>query len=236
MAELIGKWKRKETDAMLFGKYVHAWNEGKLDDFIKKHPQMFKKNGELYSQFSYTTNVINTIRKDKKIKQALSGKKEVIFTAEMFGIPWKILIDSYRPRKKQFSDLKTLRSLTEKVWIEEQRRSISIYEHRGYFVQIAIYAEIERLANKRSTDDYFWPYIVAVTKEKYPDKAIINFNSPEKSFHIFIAEQLNSIGNHIERIKAVKSGKETPNRCNTCEYCRSTKKLTGTVHYSEFEY
>ena len=33
-AELTGEWQREEKEAFLVGHYVHAWAEGKLDEFI----------------------------------------------------------------------------------------------------------------------------------------------------------------------------------------------------------
>jgi hypothetical protein len=240
MAELHGVWLREETDAMLFGKYVHAWNEGRLEEFKKECPQLFKKDGELYSKYVHVSEVINTIKNDELLMKSLSGKKEVIFTAELFGMPWKILIDSYYPEARRFCDLKVLKSLKDKFWETDKTtgnmRYHSVFEYRGYFTQVALYAEIERLANKRKGGDYCEPFLTVVTKEKVPDKAIVSFSSTEESHADFIARELSYIESHVERIKGVKSGKETPNCCNTCEYCRSTKKLTGTTHYSEFEY
>ena len=49
-----------------------------------------------------------------------------------------------------------------------------------------------------------------------------------------IKEKINRISMHIERIKAVWKGEEEPTRCGNCNYCRSTKEIKKTVHYSEF--
>lgn len=43
--------------------------------------------------------------------QFMSGEKQVIMTAEMFGAKWKIKIDSYHPGRC-IVDLKTCQSIT----------------------------------------------------------------------------------------------------------------------------
>jgi len=101
MAILNGKWeKMATTPCMLIGKYVHAWNEKCLEEFKEENPEIFTLKGELRSDFKNADKVIDAISKDKLFIEALSGQTEVIFTADMFGAPWKILIDSYFPDKK----------------------------------------------------------------------------------------------------------------------------------------
>jgi len=233
MANINEEWVYETSDAMLQGKYVHAWNENKLKQFIENSPNMFKKDGYLFTKFEICNTVIETIEKDNLFMNALAGQKEVVFTAEMFGTPWKILIDSYFPDKKRFGDLKVLKSIDDKFWNKEERRYMNVFEKYGYLTQVAVYAEIERLANKR--EDHYEPFLVVVTKEKYPDKAIISFNSNQETYTEFIQKQLSIVEYHMPGILAVKSGKEKPQRCEKCDYCRSNKKLTGTIHYSHFD-
>lgn len=244
--ELNGRWPTKELlekfpdmfkkDYFLQGHYVDAWNNGDLEKFKAETPELYKKDGTLYKKYSDLDDVIETIKKDELMMKSLSGQKQVIFTAKLFGIPWKIMIDSYAPEERRICDLKVLKSIKDKFWVPEEHRYMNVFEYRGYYTQMGTYPEIERLANKRKKDDYYEPFLTIATKDEIPDKSIISFNSTEESHVDFIIRQLNYVENHIERIKAVKSGQETPIRCNTCEYCRSTKQLTGTTHYSDFEY
>jgi len=133
MASIKGAWKMDETPSLLQGKYVHAWNEDDLIKFKADHLDMFKKDGELKAPFLKCNEIIEIIEKDKLFMMALSGKKEVIFTAEFFGTKWKILIDSYLETGKQFGDLKVLKSLDDKFWNKELQIYENVFEYRGYF-------------------------------------------------------------------------------------------------------
>ena len=48
-----------------------------------------------------------------------------------------------------------------------------------------------------------------------------------------LVKELADVEAHMPRILAVKMGAEEPVRCENCDYCRSTKQLTGAIHYSE---
>jgi len=224
-----------EKNCFLEGKYIHSWNEGKMNEFIINHPILYSTKGatkgELKAIYKHLNKMIEKISKDNMFMAALSGKKEVIFTAEMFGCKWKILIDSYFPNKKRFGDLKALKDM-KNIWNNELKTYENIFESYGYFLQLAIYAEIERLANKR--EDHFEPFLAVVTKEKTPDMEIISFNSDIEHHSVFIARELIQVERNMPRILRIKSGDEEPIRCGTCEYCKETKVLTRTKHYTEF--
>lgn len=192
----------------------------------------------LKSSFEICNQIIYIILNDELFLRSLEGQKEVMFTAPLFGLEWKILIDAYNPEQKRFADLKILKSLSDKFGVREKDGVAAHYEnvfdYRGYYTQVAIYAEIERLANGRAEGDYFTPYISVATKEKYPDKVIVNFESEETSLQEFIAEQLLYVQSNIEHIKNVKNGNIEPARCETCDYCKSTKRLIEPKHYTFF--
>ena len=69
-------------------------------------------------------------------------------TAEMFGAPWKIKIDTYKP-DDSIVDLKTTRSIWELQWDSFYKSKVSFIEMYRYFTQFAIYLEVERLAHER---------------------------------------------------------------------------------------
>jgi len=150
----------------------------------------------------------------------------------MFGCQWKILIDSYFKKEKRFGDLKVLQSLYKHFWNIEAECWDNIFQHFGYFTGAAIYAEVERLKHKRKT--YYEPFIVAVSKENYPDKEVISFISQEESIDHFVAMHLSVVESNMPRILAVKNGKEKPRKCRKCDCCRDSKMLSGTVHYTHF--
>ena len=236
MAILDGSHEKTSTPAMLLGKYVHAWNEDDLENFKSLNPEIYTQKGELKSEFKNANEIIEIIKSSPLFMEVLSGQKEVIFTAEMFGATWKVLIDSYLPEKNRFADLKVMAKLRDKCWDEALSCYVTSYENYGYWVQMAVYAEVERIANGRNT--HLEPFIAVVTKEAYPDKAIISFvgdsDIPEAQLDHFLDVQLKFVEFNMPRILAVKSGTEKARRCEACDYCRKSKILTRTMHYSEF--
>lgn len=252
MAKLKGEWEQEEIKAFTEGKFLDAWNNQKLEEFKASNPDLYLKNGiEFKAEYRHLNDVIEFISQDELLMESLSGIKQQIFTAEMFGAKWKIAIDSYFPRegKKEgrIVDLKYLKGLYDRFWsINEDGIAIceKTLEHRGYLDQVAIYCRIEQLANRpdkvvtkdgKIYPDWYEPFITAITKSKpYPDKEIISFSTEGQSYHEFIDYRLSFIEQKMPRIIAVKSGKEKPKRCGQCQYCLSTKVLTGTTHYSHF--
>lgn len=231
MASINGEWKAESIDAFDEGHYVHAWNEGTLVEFKENNPQLYastgKTAGQLKANFKHCDKMIEVLANDPLVLKALDGQKEVIMSAELFGIKWKVMLDSYQPRTGIFADLKTMKEIDGKFWNAE----IGVYEnfidHYGYNLQMAVYAEIERIVTKR--DQWLLPHMVVVTKQKPPDHEIIYFD------YDAIEQGLHIVGKHIERVKAVKSGATEPVRCEKCEYCRATKKIKRIKHFSELK-
>jgi hypothetical protein len=219
MAEINGLYKRPESDDLLFGKAVHSWSEGVLEIFKLNNPGLYKKDGTLYAKFTKIDDCINTLEKDSVIQMALKGKKEVMFTGKLFGAMWKILIDIYNLEDGIFSDLKVMKDIYSGYWVKNEdgtNMKVSFVEYYMYHLQMAIYAEIERLANKR--DEYLDPHIIVVTKENPPDKIIL------KGFVEEIPYILQQVESKMPRFIAVKNGEVEPDMCGHCDYCRRIKK------------
>lgn len=112
LAKLDGTWveNMEDSDALMVGSYVDAHFEGTLDLFKAQHPCMFKKDGTLMAKYIKANEMINRCERDPLFMQYMSGEKQVIMTADMFGAKWKIKIDSYHPGKciVDFKDLSEL--------------------------------------------------------------------------------------------------------------------------------
>lgn len=233
MAKLKGEYVQEQSTALLQGSFMDAWNNRELAEFKQTHPEIYssrgKTAGELKSEFKNLGDCIETLETDPMIMKALAGEKQTIFTAELFGTPWKIAIDSYNPKMKSFTDLKCVKSLYDRYFIEEYKRYGSFIEQYGYDTQMAVYREIEKLANSR--EDYLFPHIVAVTKEAPPDKAIISFAKVD-GFDPLL-EALEKVEFNMPWILEVKQGKQEPKKCGKCEYCRSVKKVDRVIHFTE---
>lgn len=232
MAKVKGEYEEPQKTAFLEGHYVHAWNEGRLEEFKAENPDLYSSRGatagQLKSNFQHCNKMIEVLKNDPLVMKVLDGQKEVIMTAELFGIEWKIMIDSYQPGKKVFADLKALKEIDGKFWNKEDQVYENFLEHYGYLTQMAIYAEVERRAQGRTEEDWFMPHMVVVTKEDPPDHEVIYFDSN------MIRSELLKVQQHLPRVIQVKNGLVPPTRCERCAYCRGTKKIRKPKHYNEF--
>lgn len=212
LAELRGEWSRQKTTALLVGSYVDAWFEGTLDEFKKENPEIFKKDGSLKTDFVQAEEIIERVQKDELFMDYMSGEKQGIFTAEVFGVPWKIKIDSLLPDK--IVDLKVMRSM-------ERIMGKSFVEHWEYDLQMAVYAEVY----KKVTGKDLPTYLAVVTKQTPSDLEIVEIPDWRRK------ELLEDVRRFLPHIIDVKSGKVEPERCGVCEYCRATKKVEGPIDF-----
>lgn len=213
MAILNGEWEKPKTTALLVGSYVDSWFEGTLDEFKATHPEIFKKDGSLKADYIQAEEIIAFIQKDPVFMEYMAGEKQVIMTAEMFGTPWKIKIDSYL-RDDKVVDGKVMRSM-------ERIMGKSFVEHWGYDKQMAVYSEVVR----RVTGMDLETYLAVVTKQVPPDKDVIHVPKWRR------VEVLTEIERTMPRILAVKSGKVKPQRCGVCDYCRATKMIDEPIDF-----
>lgn len=213
MAVLNGEWKKPTTTALLVGSYVDAWFEGTLDEFCEAHPEIYKKGGVLKADFVQAEELIAFVQRDPVFMEYMAGEKQVIMTAEMFGTPWKIKIDSFL-RGDKVVDGKVMRSM-------ERIMGKSFVEHWGYDIQMAVYAEIVR----RVTGMDLETFLAVVTKQDPPDKDVIRVPKWRR------VEALEKIERDMPRILAVKSGKVAPQRCCVCDYCRATKMIVEPIDF-----
>lgn len=217
MAEINGEFEEPPSTALLVGSFVDAHFEGTLDIFSAKHPELFIKSGDLKSEYKHAEYIIQRIERDEMFMRYMSGKKQVIKTGELFGVPWKIKIDSYH-EEKAIVDLKIMKDF-EPIWVEGQGK-IPFVEAWGYDLQAAIYQAIE--GNNLPF------FIAAATKQKpEPDIAIMSISQED----IDIAKSI--IQAHIQRFAEVKQGIAEPIRCEKCGHCKRTKVLTEIVNYKE---
>lgn len=230
IAKINGEWVDPLNESYEVGSFTHAWNEGTLDKFKDNNPHIFSSRGatkgELKAPYQVANRMIATLEADPFCMKALEGEKEVIMTAEMFGTPWKIKIDSYNREIRRIVDLKAMKSIQELIWSEELRAKTNFVEAYHYDRQLIIYTEVERIATRN--EDWGAPLIVAVSKEEPCDKAVIDVFDANHMMYTLAA-----IGSVMPHIMDVKSGKVKPMRCGKCAYCRSTKQLTSTVFYRD---
>jgi hypothetical protein len=221
LAEVKGKFKREETTSLLVGSYVDSYFEGTLANFIKKHPDIFKKDGTLKADYLQAEEIIKRILKDRTFKKHMSGEKQVIMTGSINGVPVKIKIDSFHPGK-QIDDLKIVKDF--QPIYHPERGMLPWFEYWDYDLQGAIYQEIVR----QNTGEKLPFYLDAATKEKDTDIDIVHINQKTLDF------ALDRFKQKVEMFDAMKQGIITPDRCEQCTYCKRTKKIKTPTDSDEF--
>ena len=220
LAEVKREYQREVTDSLLIGSYVDAFFSGEITPFMAMNgDKMFKKNGELLAKFQHANDIIDRVKLDPLMMNFLSGEKQVIRTAKLFGVDWKIKMDVFNG--KRIVDLKCVKDFDDiydpgygwRSWVE----------YWGYDIQGAVYQKVEQISSGRPEPLPF--YIVAVTKEKVPDIKILQM--PQ---HILDAA-LKIVEANIDRLDLVKQGLIDPRRCEVCDYCKRTKILTAPEIY-----
>ena len=223
LAQVRGQYERPETDALLIGSYVDAYFTGDLDEFVGQHADsMFKKNGELYAKYEHANKIINTVECQPLMMDFLQGEHQKIFTADLFGVPWKIKTDVYKWADK-IVDLKCVKDF--KPIYQEGFGYRSWLEYWQYDIQGAIYQKVVEAV----TGEVLPFYIAAVTKEPVPDVDVIQIPQSVLDTALKVVEA------KIDRFDLVKMGEIPPERCGTCEYCRKTKILTAPSVYEPEE-
>ena len=238
LAEIKGEYVRPSSTSMLVGSYVDAHFEGTLHIFKAQHPELFKRDGGLKSDYLHANDIISRMESDRLYSLLMSGKKQVIKTGTIAGVPFKIKIDSLLDADtcKQIAsefpdaaaalgfcdgaivDQKVMKDM-EPVWSSEDHCKLPFVESWGYDIQGAIY---------RAVEGNMLPFVLAVgTKEDEPDLAALYIQDSD------LAAKLAEIEDAAPRYQAIKEGKVSPRRCEHCAYCRMTKRLSGIINYKE---
>ena len=223
MAVLKGDFPPSEpSTAMLIGSYVDAYFEGTLDEFKIKTPQIFTAKGELKADFVKAVELIKWAEADELLMKYLvgDGKAQVIVTGNIGGIPWKGKLDRLH-EGLAIVDGKVVASIRDKFWVEELHGKTNFVEAYGYVDQGAVYQELYR----QMTGEKLPFFIAALSKEKIPDKEIIEI--PDSTLENALFSIIETMG--IRSLKLVKEGKLPPVHCGNCDYCRYIKKLKEPI-------
>lgn len=222
LAQARGQYEREETDSLLIGSYVDAYFAGEMDEFVGTHSEtMFTKKGTLYAKYETANRCINAVECQPLMMDYLTGEKQVIMTADLFDVPWKIKMDVYNGDR--IVDLKCVKDF-EPMYKDGAGR-VSWIEYWGYDIQGAIYQKVVELNTGRKLPFY----IVAVTKEKVPDVAVVEI--PQ---HV-LDSALKIVEAKIDRFDLIKNGDIDADGCGRCEYCKSVKVLTAPSVYEAEE-
>lgn len=226
LAKVRREYTQPPTAAMILGSYFHAAFESPevFEKFQEKNSEhLFKKNGEKNATTLQIDKMIEVITEDEYALSFLQGDKEQVYTGELYGLPFKIRVDNVNHFEEFFSDLKSAKGIYDKYWDSENRKYVSFIEKFEYVLQAAIYQEILY----QNTGVRYKPFIVAATKEAVPDKAVFHMEQWR------LDDAITEMQERLFRYDLIKQELIEPTRCEKCEYCRETKKLTQTVEIGE---
>jgi len=207
------------STALLVGSYVDAAFEGPraLERFTGEHSEMFKKDGTLKADFTKAQEMIERARSDKLFMEYMSGRKQVIKTGILGGLPFKIKMDVYK-KGCRIVDLKTARDM--KPTYRAGEGQITFADAWEWPLQLAIYQAIE--GNRLPC------FLAVVTKEDPPDIAVIEVPQRE------LDAERERLLDKLPYFDAIRQGIVEAPRCECCAYCRRTKKLSGPVPLANF--
>lgn len=218
LAELRGMYRTEPTTPMLVGSFVDAYFSGEVDKFMFENPQCFTQKGELRSEYKNAIKIIKRIEKDDLFMRYMGGEMQRIVTSKIAGVPFKCKIDSFHT-DKAIVDLKIVKDFTP-IYVPQKGR-MNFIEAWGYDIQGAIYQAIE--GNRLPF------YIAAATKEVEPDIAIIQIDQ------ITLDLAMDYVLEKVHRFADIKAGLIEPVRCERCDYCKSTKKLTDILSLEDLD-
>lgn len=240
MAMINGEYVPEETTSLLVGSYVDAWFNSKRSsdgvgevsgtefaEFVKANEKKIKnsRTGELKAEFRLAEQMIKRAESDPVWMKYLQGNRQVIMTANLFGVPFKVkfdvLRDSYRTKDRRIVDVKTVRDF--KPMYKEGEGRLTFVEYWKYDLQLAIYQTVyeHRKGLKLPM------YLACVTKENPPDIGL--FHVPQEQLDM----QMKLLESDMERFKAVKAGLIEPHRCENCAYCRATRRLVAPMSMAD---
>lgn len=218
IAELNGEYEREDTTSLLVGSYVDEYLNGSrcFGQFKVDHPEIFKRDGTLKSDFEQAEEIIRRIESDKVMRKLLRGRRQVIMSGVIMGVPVKIKVDSLHADK--IVDGKIMKDC-EDIWSDADFAKVPFWRAYRYDWQAFIYQEIVRQNTGKKL-----PFVLAVaTKQKGND--LRAFKVSDETIDNARVE----VASIIQRLQLAKQGKVEPNHCWNCEYCRSKRVLEKNV-------
>lgn len=220
LAELRGEYEPESTTSLLVGGFVDAYFEGSLEQFREDHPEIFRRDGTLKSDYVQAEAIIQRIERDKLFMEYLQGEKQVVMTGTINGVEVKVKIDVLADDR--IVDLKIMRDFAD-VYVTEKGKT-PWFEAWGYDMQGAVYQEIVR----QNTGKKLPFFLAGATKEKTPDIELLHIGQNLLDY------ALDSFSADVQVYDATKKGAIPVERCEKCEFCKKTKILTAPTEAENY--
>lgn len=234
IAEMNGDWVPEKDDPtyknepLIMGNYVHSFFESQEahDAYIEEHyDDIFDKRKKKPTMKADFRNIgdamISTLADDSEFQELYQGGKEQIVTGTLFGHSWKGKIDCLNLENGYFIDLKTTADMHKRFWCVDHWGSF--VENYNYALQMWVYQQLIQQTFGVTCQ----PFIVAVTKNKIPDKQVVQI----EDYHLQDAELQIEANN--ESVVQMLNGEIKPKHCGVCAYCRKNKKLGSVIPSDE---
>lgn len=233
LKKISGEIADEPTTAMLQGQYVDEALTGNLEKWKSEHPEIIAKTGVnkgcIKADFQKCEKMVDVCVNDNKFMQYLSGKKQVIMTGEIYGLPIKIKMDVYDENHGVIVDLKTTEDINKAIWNVQAHCYQDFITAYGYIQQMAIYREIVF----QKTGKKCRCFIAVVDKKEYPNHDVIEIPQEEMDDVLYGNELNPGLAPMLQRIKDLKDGIEQPIPCGKCPECISTKKVIKPISLAE---
>lgn len=221
MAALRGEYKRPMSTALLQGQFVDESLTGDYGNWVLKHPEICKRDGNLKAEFMLAQEMVTRARRDPLFMEFMEGDHQTILTADLFGVPFKAKFDVLGADR--IVDLKTVKDLSPKYVPGKGR--VDFATAWDWPLQMAIYQKIYE-----ENEGVRLPcYLAVITKETPPDIRIIKVEQERMDAEIAWLKHA------LPRFEILKDGAIEPERCDMCEWCRESRVLTEPELLGDFD-
>lgn len=223
-AILTGEYTAPDTTALLQGRLLETLllEPEKIDKFMEENPELLMKSGSLKAEYRKVIEMAERARQDDFFMSYLGDSFSTLYqypvTGEIAGIQFKGLIDIYQP-KSCIVDLKGIKDF-QSMWDDKSKQKLNFIEYWGYHTQLAVYQWLL----KQNSSETLPVFIAGITKEPISDIGI--FSIPQE----VLDHQLSIVGEFAPRYQKIKDGTIAPVRCESCDYCKQTKKLNTVIN------
>jgi hypothetical protein len=262
-AELDGKWDQGDKEAFEIGGYIDCALLTPLDlaEWWKRHQEtmidlgLLSKAKATYgaknAKMQYADAMILRAMSLPEFMARLAGEAQTIFTAELFGMKWRIMVDAYKRAENQMTDLKSSKSIRGMNWFDRDtifdfmagtdgnnRWRGDFIDEYNYWRQIAVYRTVISSALKVDPPD---AWIAAISKEKLPghsDLAKEEDQIPVGIYHMAderaMRTELEFIEMVMPQVIAWKLGYIDAPHCDRCAYCAMIHPIDRREAYSSY--
>lgn len=219
-----------DKECFIEGRYFEAIICGKRAEFEAEYAEQListrgASKGEPKANFSAVIESAEAFMRQSAFQEIVARcEQQVILTGVIAGVPFKTKIDFFDRETLSEWDAKCMRDF-KRIYNEREQHYEAWYFGRGYHYQAAIERELILQNFSRAGQCG----LIASTKEPEPDVEWLVFDND------VLDNALEIVKTFAPKFCAIKAGIESPERCEVCDYCRRTKRLSEPRVIIEYE-